>query len=122
MTRDRAIQLRDAALTRVRQSGTWQLERSLNLNLLTYRGDGLMITYRTPFQRPREKADARTYTAALLQQQRRGDDLPYELEVWRDGTLFKLLVIKWADDGAVEIVGYQHRLESTIRYDHHLPS
>jgi hypothetical protein len=111
MTRkERAIQLRDAALEIVQQRGTLEPISGLKARVRLYRGDELIIIYRTPFQQlrrygpsAREIKQYGEYQAALLHQ-RTPDPLPYGLDIWCGR---KVLIIEWAEDGTVELVAYK---------------
>ena len=109
--KERAIQLRDAALRIVQRQGALQPVNISGLSLLTYRDGKFAIAYRTPFHQvpPRDDPSEREieqygpHTAELLHQQS-GRNLPYGLDIWCGG---KVLNIEWADDGAVAVVSYK---------------
>ena len=109
--KERAIQLRDAALRIVQRQGALQPVNISGLSLLTYRDGKFSIAYRTPMRQPPKKAgpSAREieryapYTAALLHQQS-GRNLPYGLDIWCGG---KVLSIEWADNGTVALISYK---------------
>ena len=100
---ERAIELRDLALTVVRAHGSWQ-SLGNKLRLLTYNSDDLRIALQTAFQLlPSHVPPLAKYLAA-----QRGMpspvNLPYVIDVWDGG---KVLSVQWADDGAVLVVSYK---------------
>ncbi len=101
--RERAVELRDLALTVVRAHGSWQTVGN-KLRLLTCDNDDLRIALQTPFQqRPSQVPPPAKYLAA-----QRGKstpvNLPYVIDVWDGG---KVLSVQWADDGTVLVVSYK---------------
>jgi hypothetical protein len=113
--RERAVELRNMALEIVRERGSLQnmrvLEGEIPVLMFDRRPD-LCILLRTPFQRLPEKTGPSdreikqygAYQAALVHQKSKGN-LPYGLDIWRDG---KVLNVEWTDDdGRVDIVSYK---------------
>lgn len=132
--RDRAIELRDLALTVVKARGTWQ-KTGGGPNLLMFRdaSAGINIAYRTPFQKMPEPSAERvqrhlTRRALIEDGTVRSADLrnrikqaavsyeavslaasmpknlPYGLDVWCHG---KVLNVEWSDQGDFKMVGYK---------------
>jgi len=109
--KERAIQLRDAALRIAYRQGAWQPVNIPGLSLLTYRDGEFAIAYRAPFQQLPQRADPsgreiEQYgpdTAAPLHEQS-GRYPAYGLDIWCGG---KVLSIEWADDGTIAVISYK---------------
>jgi hypothetical protein len=104
--RERAIELRNMALAVLRACGgrTEAHAAGRKLNLVGFDRGGLKILYRTPFQKLPKASERVKYFAALHGVRNGGENLPYGLDIWRNG---KVLNIEWADDGRVELVSYK---------------
>ncbi|MFY9836772.1 MAG: hypothetical protein WAK55_09930, partial [Xanthobacteraceae bacterium] len=98
------IQLRNLALRLVKARGIWERSHG-GPHLLMFRegANGLVIGYRTPFQRVPPPSALAKYVAALNCKASFGN-LPYGLDVWRK---YKVLNIEWSDDGCVDLVSYR---------------
>ena len=95
----RAVELRDLALTVIRERGEW---RDLGgARMLGFTTAGLTLLHRTPFQtfpnRP-PMPDKAKYMTAL--ERKAPPDLPYGLDVWSGG---KVLNVEWDDERAYVI-------------------
>ena len=100
---DRALAIRDRLLPLVRERGTLELQRG-PVRLVALRMDPWTIEHWTPFgELSPDEASSPGYRHAL-ERQRAGPDLPYGLDVWRDGA--QVLGVLWSDDGASEVVAF----------------
>ena len=97
---DRALALRDHLVALVRSRGRLELQRGRPVRPAVLRVDPWTIEHWTPFNElsPGE-ASSPGYRHALERQHTR-PDLPYGLEVWREGTT--VLRVLRADGGAFE--------------------
>lgn len=103
----RATELRDAALHFLALAGTWAESRRQDgtiVRFLEFRGDGISVMYRTPFQKVfSAPSDSRKYLAALL-----GVDceknLPYGLDIFVGR---KVLNIEWDNKGRIDLVSFK---------------
>jgi hypothetical protein len=97
---DRALAIRDHLVPLVR-NGVLEVQRG-PVRLTTLRSGPWHLHHWTPFSDlAPEEASSPGYRHALERQHTR-PDLPYGLEVWRDGT--KLLSVLWSDNGTSEVV------------------
>jgi hypothetical protein len=102
----RALLLRDAALAVLRRMGVWEtipVRGARDMKFLSARIGSVQISYRTPFQRVPQAANAVKYRAAqhgLTVPQ----NLPYGLDVWAPN---KVLNMEWDDEGNYEIVSFR---------------
>jgi hypothetical protein len=99
---ERAWRLRDAAVRVVRDCGRWESHAGLRLVVADW--TGMRIIYRTPFQRPRNTPEPRTYLHALALATA-DPDLAYVLEIWtaprRPTKVWtQVLQVQWSDSGA----------------------
>jgi len=100
--RDRAIMLRNLALAAVRARGQWK-ECSGGPKFLTLEADGLIIAYRSPFQKlPPDSGE--TVRLAMVYGVMPKDNLPHGLDVWHGG---KVLNIEWSDGGEIDVRSYK---------------
>jgi hypothetical protein len=97
---DCALALRDHLLPLVRAQGTLELQHG-PLRLVTLRMDPWALNHWTPFHElsPGE-ASSPGYRHAIERQHTR-PDLPYGLDLWRDGA--KVLTVLWSEDGSFEV-------------------
>jgi hypothetical protein len=112
-----AIQLRDHALTIIRQHGTYQ-PISTGQKFLTWKGDSFGIWLRPPFQEwdygPDVSARSLAAThgltldqakyAAVLHGLTLPEVLPYCIDIFQARKLFSM---EWADDGRTYIVSFR---------------
>lgn len=104
-----ALCLRDTALRILRARGMFEIT---NLwPCLQWRGNGLNLLLRTPFQKLPRISDRMRYMAALLDAD--PDNLPYGLDIWVEGR-GKVLNIEWDLDSTVAFVCF-HRGEWEAR-------
>ena len=98
---DRALAIRDRLVPFVREHGTLELQRG-PVRLVVLRTGPWTIEHWTPFgDLSLDEASSPGYRHAL-ERQRAGPDLPYGLDLWRDGA--RVLGVLWSDDGASEVV------------------
>lgn len=99
--RDRAVRLRQLALSALRaRGGCWRrnsIGAFLSLDTRTLR-----MAYRTPFQRLPQPEQQLKYWAAI--DGPKIELLPYGLDIWVTGK--KVLDIAWSEGGAVELISY----------------
>ena len=101
---DRALAIRDHLVPLVRD-GSLEVQRG-SVWLTTLRVGPWALRHWTPFNDLASgEASSPGYRHALERQHTR-PDLPYGLEVWRDGA--KVLGILWSDDGTSEVVSFVH--------------
>jgi len=101
--RDRAIELRDLALTLVKARGGWQ--EGGGPKSFEYRVASLTVAHRSPFQKlPALGGDV--VRAARAHGRMAKNNLPHGLDIWwrPDG---KVLNVEWSDNGEVIVVGYK---------------
>jgi hypothetical protein len=100
---DRALAIRDHLLPLVREHGTLEVQRG-PVRLVVLRTGPWTVEHWTPFAElsPGE-ASSPGYRHALGRQ-RAGPDLPYGLDLWRDGA--RVLGVLWSGDGASEVVAF----------------
>lgn len=106
--RDRAIELRDMALSVVKARGAMEGTRD-GPNLLTFRDDGpagIIILYRTPFQRlPFDPPPALAHYLAAQAGKPPPGNMPFGLDICAPK---KVLNIEWAEgDRCVNMVSYK---------------
>ena len=100
---DRALAIRDHLVPVVRGRGMLELQRGL-VRLVALRTGPWTIEHWTPFgELSPDEASSPGYRHAV-ERQRAGPDLPYELDVWRDGA--RVLGVLWSDDGAYEVAAF----------------
>jgi hypothetical protein len=100
---ERAIELRDLALTVVRTRASSQIVGN-KLRLLTCHCDDLRIALQTPFQQQPSQAPPMAKYLAAQRGKPSPVNFPYVIDVWDGG---KVLSVQWADDGAVLVVSYK---------------
>jgi hypothetical protein len=100
---DRALAIRDHLLLLVRARGTLERQRG-SLPLLTLRMDCWVVHHWTPFHdlSPGE-ASSPGYRHAI-ERQHTSPDLPYGLEVWRNGA--KVLSVLWSAGGGFDVMRF----------------
>ena len=99
---DRAIELRDLALSVVKARGAWQGTWG-GAGLLTYRDGGLIIAYRSPFQQlPQPSGEV--VRKAMAYGVMPPKSLPYGLDIWAPR---KVLNIEWSDAGDIAVRDYK---------------
>jgi hypothetical protein len=99
---DRALVIRDHLVPLVR-GGTLEVQRG-PVRLTSLRTGPWSLHHWTPFSDlAPEEASSPGYRHALERQHTR-PDLPYGLEVWRDGA--KVLDVLWSDGGTSEVVSF----------------
>ena len=101
---DRALAIRDHLLPLVRERGTLEVQRG-PVRLAVLRTGPWAVEHWTPFNDlSPDEASSPGYRHAL-ERQRTRPDLPYGLDLWRDGV--RVLGVLWADDGgACEVVAF----------------
>ena len=100
---DRALAIRDRLLPLVRGHGTLEVQRG-PVRLVALGIGPWTIEHWTPFNElSPDEASSPGYRHAL-ERQRTGLDLPYGLDLWRDGA--RVLGVLWSDDGASEVVAF----------------
>ena len=99
----RALAIRDHLLPLVRGHGTLEVQRG-PVRLVVLRSGPWTVEHWTPFaDLSPDEASSPGYRHALGRQ-RAGPDLPYGLDLWRDGA--RVLGVLWADDGVSEVVAF----------------
>ena len=99
----RALAIRDRLLPFVRGHGTLEVQRG-PVRLVALRTGPWTVEHWTPFvELSPDEASSPGYRHAL-ERQRAGPDLPYGLDLWRDGA--RVLGVLWSDDGASEVVAF----------------
>ena len=97
----RALAIRDHLVPIVRERGMLELQRGL-VRLVALRTGPWIIEHWTPFgELSPDEASSPGYRHAV-ERQRTGPDLPYGLDLRRDGA--RVLGVLWSDDGACEVV------------------
>ena len=99
---DAAINIRDAALKKVKNEG--QFEGTNAGPLLVWRGDELEISHHTPFQKfppPDEDFLRKCYAAGVDPE----INLPYGLDIW--DMKGKVLNIEWDHENRVELRSFK---------------
>ena len=100
---DRALAVRDRPLPLVRGRGTLEVQRG-PVRLVVLRTVPWTVEHWTPFgELSPDEASSPGYRHAL-ERQRTAPDLPYGLDLWRDGA--RVLGVLWSDDGAAEVVAF----------------
>jgi hypothetical protein len=100
---DRALAVRDHLLPLVRARGVLELQRG-PVRLAMLRVGPWVVEHWTPFgELSEEEASSPGYRHALTRQHTR-PDLPYGLDVRRDGAL--VLRVLWTDGGAAEVIAF----------------
>ncbi len=100
---DRALAIRDHLLPLVRDHGMLEVQRG-PVRLVVLRTGSWTVEHWTPFaELSRDEASSPGYRHAL-ERQRTGPDLPYGLDLWRDGA--RVLGVLWSDDGASEVATF----------------
>ena len=97
-----ALAIKAASLNILKAKGSRQPSK---VDGSTWKGDGLTIAIRTPFQRLPE-TDGRFIRQAALFGLRYTPNLPYGLDIWETGR-GKVLNIEWTHDGRSELVGFK---------------
>ena len=97
---DRAQAIRDHLVPIVREHGMLELQRG-PVRLVVLRTGPWTVEHWTPFgELSPEEASSPGYRHAL-ERQRTRPDLPYGLDLWRDGA--QVLGILWSDAGVYEV-------------------
>jgi hypothetical protein len=100
---DRALAIRDRLVPLVRGQGTLEVQRG-PVRLVALRTGPWMIEHWTPFgELSPDEASSPGYRHAV-ERQRTRPDLPYGLDLWRDGA--RVLGVLWSDDGAYEVAAF----------------
>ena len=100
---DRALAIRDRLVPLVRGHGTLERQRG-PVRLVALRTGPWTLEHWTPFcELSPEEASSPGYRHAV-ERQRTRPDLPYGLDLWRDGA--RVLGVLWADDGAYEVAAF----------------
>jgi hypothetical protein len=100
---DRALLIRDRLLPLVREHGTLELQHG-PVRLVALRSGPWTVEHWTPFgELSPGEASSPGYRHAV-ERQRTRPDLPYGLDLWRDGA--RVLGVLWSDDGASEVVAF----------------
>ena len=98
---DRALAIRDRLVPIVRERGTLELQRG-PVRLVALRTGPWTIEHWTPFgELSPDEASSPGYRHAV-ERQRTRPDLPYGLDVRRDGA--RVLGVLWSEDGASQVV------------------
>jgi hypothetical protein len=103
--RERAIQLRDLAVSMIRERG--KLEPAIgDVKLMMFQDRDLRIVYRTPFQQLPRKAVAPQHAKylAAMRGKPSPDSLPYGLDIFCPA---KVLNIEWDDKGRIDVLSYK---------------
>lgn len=101
---DRALAIRDHLLTLVRDRGRLEAQRG-PVRLVTLDAGPWTLSHWTPFSElSAQEASSPGYRHALARQHSR-PDLPYGLDVARDGTT--VLTVLWADDGSFAVLAFE---------------
>ncbi len=100
---DRALAIRDHLVPLVREHGTLEVQRG-PVRLVGLRTGPWTVEHWTPFgDLSPDEASSPGYRHAV-ERQRTAPDLPYGLDVRRDGAW--VLRVLWSDDGASEVVAF----------------
>jgi hypothetical protein len=100
---DRALAIRDRLLPLVHEHGTLEIQRG-PVRLVVLRTGPWTVEHWTPFaELSRDEASSPGYRHAL-ERQRAGPDLPYGLDLRRDGA--RVLGVLWSDDGASDVAAF----------------
>ena len=100
---DRALAIRDRLVPIVRERGTLELQRGL-VRLVALRTGPWTIEHWTPFSElSPDEASSPGYRHAV-ERQRTKPDLPYGLDLRRDGA--RVLGMLWSEDGASQVVTF----------------
>ena len=100
---DRALAIRDHLLPLVRERGTLEVQRG-PVRLVALRTGPWTVEHWTPFgELSPDEASSPGYRHAL-ERQRAGPDLPYGLDLWRDGA--RVLGVLSSEDGASQVVTF----------------
>ena len=98
-----ALAIRDHLLPLVRGHGTLEVQRG-PVRLVVLRTGPWTVEHWTPFgELSPDEASSPGYRHAL-ERQRTAPDLPYGLDLWRDGA--RVLGVLWSDDGACEVAAF----------------
>lgn len=98
----RALAIRDHLLPLIRDRGGLEVQRD-SVRVISLEMGPWLLKHWTPFRElSADEASSPGYRHAL-EKQRSRPDLPYGLEVWRDG---KVLSVLWADDGSFAVDGF----------------
>ena len=99
----RALAIRDHLVPLVREHGTLEVQRG-PVRLVALRTGPWIVEHWTPFNElSPDEASSPGYRHAL-ERQHTGPDLPYGLDLRRDGA--RLLRVLWSDDGAAEVAAF----------------
>ena len=100
---DRALAIRDHLLPLVRERGTLEVQRG-PVRLVALRSGPWTVEHWTPFgELSPDEASSPGYRHAV-ERQRAGPDLPYGLDLRRDGA--RVLGVLWSDGGATQVVTF----------------
>ena len=100
---DRSLAIRDHLVPVVRERGMLELQRG-PVRLVALRSGPWTVEHWTPFgDLSPDEASSPGYRYAL-ERQHAGPDLPYGLEVRRDGA--RVLGVLWSDDGVSEVAAF----------------
>ena len=99
-----AIRLRDAALKKLRADGVFTKVTRLGF-CLSWKGEGLSLSLRTPFQKLPPVSEHPKYVAAMMGSNI--ENLPYGLDIWDIGGSRKVLNIEWDQQGAIQLVSFR---------------
>lgn len=99
-----ALALRDHLVPVVRRLGRIEVQQGA-LRLVAFRPEGWDFEHWTPFNDLAADEAASPGYRHALERQRSSAQLPYGLDVWRDGA--KVLSVLWADDGSFEVAAFQ---------------
>ena len=100
---DRALAIRDRLLPLVRGRGRLEVQRG-PVRLVVLRTGPWTVEHWTPFaELSPDEASSPGYRHAL-ERQRAGSDLPYGLDLRRDGA--RVLGVLWSGDGACEMAAF----------------
>jgi hypothetical protein len=99
----RAVAIRDHLLPLVREHGTLEVQRG-PVRLVALRTGPWTVEHWTPFaDLSPDEASSPGYRHAL-ERQHTGPDLPYGLDLRRDGA--RVLGVLWSEDGASQVVAF----------------
>jgi hypothetical protein len=101
--RERAIELRDLALSIVKARGEWMKTKPGWPNLLAFNNGDLRIAYRSPFQKMPPPPSGELIRTSMAHGLMPLENLPYGLDIWARG---KVLNVEWSD-GDVNVRSYK---------------
>jgi len=101
---DDAVVMRDIALRKLWAEGSFA--KIGDTPYLSWRGDGLSMAFRTPFQALPPVSTKTVFRMLETRMISGGENRDYGLDVWAND-LGKVLNIEWDADGRTELVGFR---------------